>query len=90
MKQKKYKINADKILFTQLGDEAVIYEIESNKYFSLNDTYCSILLGIQENLNVGEIQDKLMDEYNVSEADCKMQLEKVIEDMVEKGYLIPG
>jgi len=41
-----YKVNADKILFTQLGDDAVVYDIENNAYLSMNATFSAIFQGI--------------------------------------------
>ena len=49
-----YQINTDKILFTQLGDEGVVYGIETNESLTLNETYFKILQGVEQ----GKIRQK--------------------------------
>ena len=45
-----YKLNAQKILFTQLGDEGVLYDTQTNEYISLNETFFKILKGVEDSL----------------------------------------
>ena len=87
MTSKNFKINSDKILFTQLGDDAVLYDIENNAYLSMNSTFSSIFQGIQEGLNSDGIFQKLMDEYEVDADVCQTQLNQSIEILLDKGFI---
>lgn len=83
----KYQLNAEKILFTQLGDEGVVYDTEKNEYISLNETFFKILKGVEEGLTTEEIVTKLCNEYAISEEDCKQEVEKVLTLLVGKDYI---
>jgi Coenzyme PQQ synthesis protein D (PqqD) len=82
-----YKINSDKILFTQLGDEGVVYGIEKNEYITLNETFLKILQGIEQGKSEADIVATLCQEYNISEADCHKEVTKAIGQLLDKGYL---
>ena len=45
-----HNINSEKVLFTQLGDEGVLFHLETNEYFSTNESLTKIVLGLQNNL----------------------------------------
>lgn len=83
----KYQLNAEKILFTQLGDEGVVFDTEKNEYISLNETFFKILKGVEEGLTTEQIVIKLCDEYAISEEDCKQEVEKALTRLVEKDYI---
>lgn len=83
----KYQLNKEKILFTQLGDEGVIYDTEKNEYISLNETFFKILQGVENGLETEQIVKNLCDEYAISEADCKSEVENVLTKLNEKEYI---
>lgn len=83
----KYQLNTEKILFTQLGDEGVVYDTEKNEYISLNETFFKILKGVEEGLATEQIVTKLCNEYAISEEDCKQEVEKALTRLVEKDYI---
>ena len=87
MENKKYNLNADKVVFTPLEEESVLYALEENKYISLNETYTSILKFITEGLTFKTIVERLMMEYDVEEKECTLQLKKTIADLIEKKYI---
>ncbi len=80
-------INSDKILFTQLGDEGVVYGIEKNEYVTLNETFFKILQGIEQGKNEADIVATLCQEYNISEADCQKEVTEAIGQLLDKGYI---
>lgn len=83
----KYQLNTEKILFTQLGDEGVIYDTEKNEYISLNETFFKILRGVENELETEQIVKNLCDEYTISEADCKSEVENALTKLKEKEYI---
>ena len=87
MINKKYALNTNKILFTPLEEEGVLYAIEENKYISLNETYTSIVNCIAENLAFKAIVAHLMSEYEVDQNVCENQLQTVIADLLTKEYI---
>ena len=87
MENKKYELNSDKVLFTPLEDEGVLYAIEENKYISLNTTYTSIVQNIADGLDFNSIVTQLMAEYEVDQQQCETQLAAVIADLKDKEYI---
>jgi len=83
-----YKLNAQKILFTQLGDEGVLYDTQTNEYISLNETLFKILKGIEDSLTIEQIVKNLCDEYRISEENCKQEVMNALSKLVEKEYII--
>ncbi|GHB36990.1 PqqD family protein [Mongoliitalea lutea] len=87
MKNISYTVNNERILFTQLDEEGIIYDVESNEYLNLNPTFCSIFLLIQEGLPLLAIKAKLLEEYDVDEQVCIDQLLASVKILEEKGFI---
>jgi hypothetical protein len=83
-----YKLNTQKILFTQLGDEGVLYDTQTNEYISLNETLFKILKGVEDSLTNEQIVKNLCDEYRISEENCKQEVMNALSKLVEKEYII--
>lgn len=87
MDNKKYALNTNKVLFTPLEEEGVLYAIEENKYISLNESYTSIVNCIAENLTFTAIVAHLMSLYEVDQDVCENQLQTVIANLITKDYI---
>ncbi len=61
----RYRPTSD-ALFATLSDGAVVLDIQTKKYFSLNDTGARIWALIREGLNTNDIVSVLLGEYDVS------------------------
>ncbi len=83
-----YKLNEEKILFTQLGDEGVIYDTESNEYISLNETFFKILKYVEEGLEVPEMVSRLCEEYAVSEEECRVEVQRALNTLQDRKYIL--
>lgn len=82
-----YVINEEKVLFTQLGDEGVLFNVESNEYFSTNDTFTKIVLGIQNEMSVDQIVENLLEEFDIDADACRKSVENSINILQEKGFI---
>lgn len=82
-----YQIKTDKILFTQLGNEGVVYAVEKNEYVALNETYFKILQGIEHGKSQPEIVATLCQEYDISAADCAREVQTALAQLVEMGFV---
>jgi hypothetical protein len=82
-----FKVNSDKILFTQLGDDAVVYDIENNTYLSMNATFSAIFQGIQSGKDTDAIVAGLLEEYDIDEVTCREQVLNSIEILKDKGFI---
>ena len=82
-----YTINPEKVLFSQLGNEGVLYQIEKNEYFNTNETLTKIVLGIQNKLTLDKIIESLMNEFDVDESTCKNSVQKAFLILKDKGFI---
>lgn len=83
-----YQINTDKILYSQVGEDGVIYDLIGNEYVSINETFYKILKGIEDGKTKSEIVAALCEEYTISEADCLTSVDKAIKQLEEKAFII--
>ena len=82
-----FQLNTNRILFTQLGEEGVIYDTQANEYATLNETFFKILKAIEHGKNETEIVSDLCAEYDVSAATCQQQVAVALEELAKKGYI---
>ncbi|CAM3487310.1 MULTISPECIES: PqqD family protein [Aquirufa] len=83
-----YVFNEERVLLTQLGEEGVLYDIQSNEYFTLNETLFYIVDGIKKGLTLVEIGEILMSKYDIDENLCYQEIAKAIQQLVEKNILL--
>ena len=83
-----YRLNDKDTMVTQLGDEGVAFNSETNEYFSLNETSFKILKGIENNLSADAICEALQKEYNIAATDCEKDVHKAIQLFVAKKLVI--
>ncbi len=69
------KIKMIKVLnVTDLSGEKVMIDFDSGKYFMIKGVGNDIWDMIQEEITVGEIIEKLLQEYEVSEDECEQSV----------------
>lgn len=83
-----YTINTEKILFTQLGDEGVLFDMETNEYISLNETLFKILKGVEQGNSTETIIGNLCKEYTIAEEACRVDVQEALSAIAEKKYII--
>jgi hypothetical protein len=82
-----HQINSEKVLFTLLGEEGVLFNVEKNEYFSTNETLTKIVLGLQNHLNQTEIVENLLEEFDIDESTCQQSVHNAIQVLKEKGFI---
>jgi len=76
-----------KVLFKILDDEAVLLDLQSGQYFGLNELGCRIWQLIPAHGRLGEIQDLLVEEYDVSTDQAWHDLEDLIAELMRRGLV---
>lgn len=87
MENKYYVVNENRFLFTEIDDEGVLFDVETNEYLNLNSTFCSIFKYLRENLGLQEIKEKLIQEYDVPGDVCESELLESVEPLIQKGLI---
>ena len=76
-------------LFATLSDGAVVLDIQTKKYFSLNDTGARIWALIREGLNTNDIVSVLLDEYDVSTSAAREAVSALVESLASQRLIEP-
>lgn len=76
-------------LFATLTDGAVVLDVETKKYFSLNDTGAAIWACIRDGLGADAMVAVLQREYDVSESDALAAVEALVEALESEHLIEP-
>jgi hypothetical protein len=79
---------SNKTISGRLHDELVMMDIEKGKYFALNPVATRIWDLHQNPLTIDELCSLLMEEYEVSDSQCREEVQEVVEEMVRLGVVI--
>lgn len=83
----KYRPSSDAI-YSTIDNEVVIMSMASDQYISLNDVASRIWELISEKpLTMEELVQTLLDEYEVEEAVCRMEVGAFLEELNDKGLV---
>ncbi|HVA66132.1 MAG TPA: PqqD family protein [Elusimicrobiota bacterium] len=82
----KYK-HAERAAWRQVDKEAVILDLESSEYFSLNEVGVVIWEKVGEGADLDAIVEAVCAEFDVDEAKAKKDATTLIGDLVKKKLL---
>ncbi len=75
-------------IFAQLvDDELVLLDMESEKYFGLNEVGTSIWQAMQENKKLQDVYEVLLEEYDVTPEVLKEELMSFVASMSDAGLI---
>ena len=75
------------VLFHEVGGEAVILNLESGKYFGLDEVGTRMWVLLSEHGAVEPVLRVLFEEYDVEEERLRADLLKLIDDLASHGLL---
>ncbi len=72
-----------------LGNETVVLNYELGNYYELNDVggFIWSLLKEKQEITVGEIQEQLLEEFDVEAAVCQQELVSFLENLVHEKLI---
>jgi hypothetical protein len=77
----------DDVMFRILGDEAVILNVASGVYFGLDAVGTRMWQLMSEHGSTDKVVETLLEEYEVGETQLRRDLDKLIEQLSEKGLV---
>lgn len=77
----------DEVVSCDLEDEAAILDLKDGVYYGLDPVGASIWNLLQKPVKVGKILETLLEEYEVGEEECRIDLLELLEEMKEKGLV---
>jgi Coenzyme PQQ synthesis protein D (PqqD) len=72
---------------SDLAGEAVILDMSSGTYYGLNAVGASVWQLIQAPKTVNQVQDALLEEYEVDATTCEGHLLALLNDLQDKGLI---
>lgn len=76
---------ADGVVFRDLQGEMVLLNLQTGVYFGLDQVGTRIWQLLQDHRSVQAMLERLLEEYNVAEAQCRDDLMRFIAQGLEKG-----
>ena len=75
------------VLDTEIDDQTVMMDIEQGSYFGLNKTATEIWAMLAKPMVVGELCDRLTEEFDVPREQCEQQVNDFLENLLDRGLL---
>lgn len=76
-----------RVLFRELDGEAVLLDLQSERYYGLDDVGTRIWSLLSELGDVQVVRERLLSEYNVDGAVLERDLARLIEELAKFGML---
>jgi hypothetical protein len=83
-----FMVNNDKFISSGFGDEMMLMNLETGDYVGLNTVSADIWRQAEKQTTAQQIIDYLLQQYDVEETVCKIEVITVMQQMLEKGLLI--
>ena len=78
---------ADDVLFRDLAGEAVLVHLDSGTYYGLDEVGTRIWQWIGECGSVGEILARMLEAYDVSDAQAREDLARLVDELSEHALV---
>jgi len=76
------------VVFRDLAGESVILNLETGIYFGLNEVGTRIWSLLVEHGDKNKVVQGMLAEFNVEEQDLRRDVDKLLQELSEKGLLI--
>ncbi|HJT26051.1 MAG TPA: PqqD family protein [Pyrinomonadaceae bacterium] len=78
----------DDVLISQLQEESVILNLDSERYYGLDDVGTRFLSALTSSDSIATAYDRLRSEYDVDPQVLRSDLLALVENLVDQGLLI--
>jgi hypothetical protein len=79
---------AERNVWSELGDEVVILDLESSSYLGLDEVAAAIWNLLAEPRTVDELEEYLLATYDVDRAKLREDLDPFLEQLIERGLVV--
>lgn len=74
-------------LYSEIGSEAVILDLQSGTYYGLNETGSQIWQWLQKPKTFSELYKLVLDDYDVPSSEALSDLQDLLQEMVNTGLI---
>lgn len=85
----RYRAIAEALVAT-LSDGAVLLNLQTKRYFSLNETGTRIWEMVQETADEESIVTTLLEEYDVEEPMARTEVRRILDELLEAQLIVPA
>lgn len=75
-------------LFSEIDGEVVMLSVENSEYYGMDKVGSRIWQLLEKEITWQELIERLLDEYEVAEDQCKEDTRKFIEQLIEKDLVV--
>jgi hypothetical protein len=76
------------MVYSEMDGEIVMMSIENSEYYGLDPVASSIWKALAEPLTLGELVDRLLEEYEVDRNTCMADVEGFVQELLDKKVLL--
>jgi hypothetical protein len=80
----------DEALVATLSDGAVLLNLQTKRYFSLNETGTRIWELVQQTADEEAIVATLLREYEVEEAMARSEVRRILDELIDAQLIVPA
>lgn len=80
-------VTAKEKRYSKLNEEVVILDLKSESYYGLNHVGATIWQSLQKPKTVSEIQDLILNKYDVESEQCDRDLITFLEELKHQGLI---
>ena len=84
----RYRAIAEALVAT-LSDGAVLLNLQTKRYFSLNETGTRIWEMVQQTAEEESIITTLLNEYDVEEPVARSEVRRILDELIEAQLIVP-
>ena len=85
----RYRAIAEALVAT-LSDGAVLLNLQTKRYFSLNETGTRIWEMVQQTADEDSIVATLLTEYDVEEPMARSEVKRILDELIEAQLIVPA
>ena len=85
----RYKAIAEALVAT-LSDGAVLLNLQTKRYYSLNETGTRIWEMVQQTADEGDIVATLLREYEVEEPMARAEVRRILDELIDAQLIVPA
>lgn len=75
-------------VYTTLGSEAVVLELQASNYFGMNDVGTAVWNFLQQPRIVSDVIEHIVNNYEVSPEQAEVEILSFLQNLVDKGLVV--
>jgi hypothetical protein len=75
-------------VYTTLGSEAVVLELQASNYFGMNDVGTAVWTFLQQPREVSDVIEHIVNNYEVSAEQAEVEILTFLQNLVDKGLVV--